>query len=102
MPETTSQKSFYVALITPSSDENTKGKALVFRRRTMEAYFDLLCEFDESFIKSSADSYDAKFLVQNLTSNTSAFWITEYTEKYENFQKRIDTEKYDIILSWET
>lgn len=76
------------------------GLAIVFRRQSLDALFDLIAEFDESYFHSFAQSYDLQYLTKESCYKNATF-TTLYTNSLQDAIDLIDVNKYNIKYSWE-
>lgn len=76
------------------------GLAIVFRRNSLEALFDLISDFDEAYFKSMEDSTEIKYLVKK--SGYKDLWFsTAYTDNLQDVINLIDVSHFKVEYSWE-
>jgi hypothetical protein len=80
--------------------QNQTGLAIIFRRPSMEALFDLIAEFDNSYWHSAERAFDAQYLTK-ISCYNNAFFETKYTNSLEDVVESIDTSTYKIQFSWD-
>ena len=75
------------------------GVAIVFRRHSLDAHFDLLAEFDENYLHSLAESTDLKYLTY-MSKFRNVKWLTRYTSNLQDVLDDINNKYYEIRFSW--
>ena len=75
------------------------GVAIVFRRNSLDAHFDLLAEFDETYLHSLAESSDLKYLTQ-MSKFRTVKWLTKYTSNLQDVLDEINVKYYEVRFSW--
>ena len=75
------------------------GLAIVFRRNSIDALFDLIAEFDESYWHSLVDTFDQKLLTR-MSCYKDAYFMTKYTSDLEDVLNRINVDQYEVKYSW--
>jgi hypothetical protein len=80
-------------------DEQT-GLAIVFRRNTLDALFDLIAEFDETYWHSMEQTFDLQYLTQE-SCYKDCYFAGKYTNELQDVLDIIDVTKYNIKYSWE-
>ena len=75
------------------------GVAIVFRRHSLDAHFDLLAEFDENYLHSLAESSDLKYLTY-MSKFRNVKWLTRYTSNLQDVLDDINNKYYEIRFSW--
>lgn len=75
------------------------GKAIIFRRKTLDELFDLIVDFDESYWHSLAEGTELKYLTRLSNYQTCKF-TTKYTSNLQDVLDLIDTNSYEIKYSW--
>ena len=76
------------------------GLAIVFRRKSLDALFDLIAEFDESYWHSMEDTYDLQYLTQE-SCYKDCFFAGKYTSELQDILDLIDVSRYNVKYSWE-
>jgi len=77
------------------------GRAIVFRRNSLDSLFDLLADFDDSYWHSLAEGRDLNYLTQKSFFHDCSF-ACKYTSNLQDVLDLIDTSKYDVTFSWES
>jgi len=80
-------------------DVNKTGMAIVFRRNSMDAHFDLEVEFDEMYLHSLSDAHDIRYLTDK-SKFQRAKWLTMYTDNLQDVVEQINTNIYEVKFSW--
>ncbi len=78
---------------------NQTGVAIVFRRHSLDAHFDLEAEFDETYLHSLAESSDLKYLTM-MSKFRSVKWLTKYTSNLQDVLDEINVKYYEVRFSW--
>lgn len=76
------------------------GKAIIFRRHSLDSLFDLLVDFDESYWHSLAEGSNLKYLTRKSQYQTCSC-TCKYTSNLQDVLDLIDTSKYEIEFSWD-
>jgi hypothetical protein len=76
------------------------GMAIVFRRHNIDALFDLIVDFDETYWHSLAEGNDLKYLTRKSLFQSCRF-TTKYTSELQDVIDLIDTSLYEIKFSWQ-
>lgn len=79
---------------------NQTGLAIVFRRKSVDALFDLITEFDESYWHSLETSFDLQYLTQE-SCYKNCYFSTKFTNDLQEVLDMIDMNNYKIQYSWE-
>jgi hypothetical protein len=77
-----------------------QGLAIVFRRHSLDALFDLIAEFDETYWHSMEETYDLQYLTQE-SCYKDCFFASKYTSELQDILDMIDVSKYNVKYSWE-
>lgn len=80
--------------------DNQTGLAIIFRRNSLDALFDLIAEFDESYWHSMAESYDLEYLTKE-SCYKDCYFSTKFTNELQDILDLIDVNQYNIKYSWE-
>ena len=75
------------------------GKAIIFRRNSLDSLFDLIVDFDESYWHSLAEGSNLKYLTRKSRYQTCSF-TCKYTSNLQDVLDLIDTAKYEVEFSW--
>jgi hypothetical protein len=75
------------------------GLAIVFRRNSLDAHFDLICDFDESYLHSLAQGADFQYLTR-LSKYKNVKWLTKYTDNMQDIMDEINMQYYNVKFSW--
>ena len=75
------------------------GKAIIFRRHSLDSLFDLMVDFDESYWHSLAEGSNLKYLTMKSRYQTCSC-TCKYTSELQDVLDLIDTSKYEIEFSW--
>lgn len=81
-------------------DVNKTGLAIVFRRNSLDALFDLIVQFDESYWHSLEQNYDLQYLTKK-SCYKNCFFASKYTNNLNDILDLINTNKYEIKFSWD-
>ncbi len=76
------------------------GLAIVFRRNSLDALFDLIAEFDESYWHSMEQTFDLQYLTQE-SCYKDCFFAGKFTSELQDVIDLIDVNRYNIKYSWE-
>lgn len=79
---------------------NQTGLAIVFRRNSVDALFDLITEFDESYWHSLENSFDLRYLTEE-SCYKDCFFSTKFTNELQEVLDMIDISRYQVKYSWE-
>ena len=90
------KKYFFTVLFIKSYIYNTKGQAIIFRRKSLESLMKLLNDFDETYLHTS---YEHSYQTKRLSSNNVDF-LVKYTDDLDEVISLIDQNSYTIKLSW--
>lgn len=77
-----------------------KGLAMVFRRHSLDALFDLIAEFDQAYYHSLESSADLQYLTKTSCYKDVSFQ-TKYTNNLQDVVDMIDVSHFDVKYSWE-
>jgi hypothetical protein len=80
--------------------EDQTGLAIVFRRHSLDALFDLIAEFDETYWHSLEQTYDLQYLTQE-SCYKDCFFAGKYTSELQDILDLIDVNRYNIKYSWQ-
>lgn len=96
------ENNFHMPTSLPVDQKLTQqtGLAIIFRRHSMDALFDLIAEFDESYWHSMAESFDLQYLTKQ-SCYKNAYFSVVYTNDLQDAMDLIDVSTYDIKYSWE-
>ena len=75
------------------------GKAIIFRRHSLDSLFDLMVDFDESYWHSLAEGSNLKYLTRKSKYQTCSC-TCKYTSNLQDVLDLIDTSKYEVEFSW--
>ena len=81
-------------------EQNITGLAIVFRRNSLDALFDLFAEFDESYWHTLEETYDLQYLTR-ISCYKDCFFAGKYTNNLQDVLDLINTSKYEIKYSWD-
>ena len=76
------------------------GLAIVFRRNSMDALFDLITEFDETYWHSLEQGFDLQYLTKE-SCYKDCYFAGKFTDELQDVLDLIDVNKYNIKYSWE-
>jgi hypothetical protein len=76
------------------------GLAIVFRRHSLDALFDLIADFDESYWHSLEQGFDLQYLTKE-SCYKNCYFSTAYTNELQDVLDLIDVNTYDVKYSWE-
>jgi hypothetical protein len=80
--------------------ENQTGLAIIFRRHSLDALFDLIAEFDETYWHSMEQTFDLQCLTQE-SCYKDGFFASKYTSELQDILDFIDVNRYNVKYSWE-
>ena len=94
------KKSYYLILFIHPVDIDKKGKAIIYRRKTLDMLYDLIGDIDEQYYHTLYDDPDLAFLDQEAKKVDIEFRII-YTEFFmDKIFKYIDPNGYNIKFDW--
>ena len=80
--------------------ENQTGLAIIFRRHSLDALFDLIAEFDETYWHSMEQTYDLQYLTQE-SCYKDCYFAGKFTSELQDVLDMIDVNRYNVKYSWE-
>lgn len=81
-------------------ENNQTGLAIIFRRNSMQALFDLVAEFDETYWHSMQQTYDLQYLTQE-SCYKDCYFACKFTSQLQDILDLIDVSKYQLKYSWQ-
>lgn len=76
------------------------GLAMIFRRHSLDALFDLIAEFDNAYYHSLEKSADLQYLTKMSCYKDVSFQV-KYTNNLQDVLDMIDVSHFDVKYSWE-
>ena len=77
-----------------------RGLAMIFRRHSLDALFDLIAEFDSAYYHSLEKSADLQYLSRMSCYKDVSFQV-KYTNNLQDVLDLIDVNHFEIKYSWE-
>lgn len=66
----------------------------------MDAHFDLIKEFDESYLHSGADNSDDMKYFTRLSRFQTVKWMTIYTDNLQDVMDQVNASAYEVRFAW--